>query len=199
VDRDEDRPSWNIPPSASSLVARADQEGVYLDRLTWGFPSPVPGGPPLVSNARVESAATKTLFRESWQSRRSITPVEGWYEWKRQDGAAKQPFFFHLQGGGPMYLAGLWQGDRFVVLTSETSGRLREVHHRRPVALDLAAARRWLSPDDSPATAGDLEREQIPESVLVATPVSAKVNSTRHDGPDLIEPCAPAAVQGTLL
>ena len=86
-----------------------------------------------------------------------------------------------------------------MVLTSETSGRLREAHHRRPVALDLAAARRWLSPDDSPATAGDLEREQIPESVFVATPVSAKVNSTRHDGPDLIEPCAPAAVQGTLL
>jgi hypothetical protein len=29
--------------------------------------------------------------------------------------------------------------------------------------------------------------------------VSTKVNSTRHNGPDLIEPCAPAAVQGTLL
>jgi putative SOS response-associated peptidase YedK len=194
---EDDRPTWNLPPSASSLVARQDGDGVVLARLNWGFESAGAGGPRLVSNARIETVSQKAMFRDSWKIGRCIIPSEGWYEWRRQDGP-KQPFFFRLPDDEPVLLAGLWRNGRFVILTAETYGALRQVHHRRPVALDLATAQGWLKD-----TAGALPPEaliaaQIAEDVFEAVPVSQQVNSTRNDGPKLIEPANPVEVQPRL-
>jgi putative SOS response-associated peptidase YedK len=187
-----ERPSWNIPPTATSWVGRHVAGELVVDRLTWGFQGP--GS--LVSNARVETAAEKHLFRDAWRGSRCVVPVDGWYEWKAEDGH-KQPFYFTLSSGDPTLLAGLWNGDRFVLLTAETHGPLRAVHTRRPVALARATIDEWLRSeaqwDNNRAAAG-----MVDEGAFAQLLVSDRVNSTRNDGPELLALGTPSPRQGAL-
>jgi putative SOS response-associated peptidase YedK len=193
---DDERSSWNVPPSSPSWVVREIDGVLRVDRLMWGMAAPSSAADrSLVSNARLESAAEKNLFREAWQSRRCLVPVEGWYEWQALGEGRKQPYFFSLRSGEPALLAGLWTGSAFVLLTAATHDALAAVHARRPVALSPEEARRWCDPAEA-WTAGEVERLMVAESAFEVVPVSDAVNSTRQDEPALIKAIDPASVRG---
>lgn len=187
----EEKPSWNIPPSSLVWAVRHRDGELQVDRLTWGWPATAENR--LVSNARMEGAAEKRLFREAWQARRCLVPVEGWYEWHALGGGRKQPYFFSLRSLEPALLAGLWMGEAFVLLTGETHGPLAAVHHRRPVAIPRAEARRWCEPREA-WTQEELAHVTVPEDAFEITPVGSAVNSTRQDGPELVQPIDAAQV-----
>ena len=188
--------SWNIPPSAASWVLRiaADGEIPAIDRLTWGFSKPT--GPALVSNARVETAPQLPTFAPSWHGRRCLVPIDGWYEWQNQDG--KRPFYFTLPNEDPILLAALWRDDRFCLLTTETHGPLREVHTRRPVALDPAQTASWLDPRNEDWQTETLLSAMVPETAFHFWPVPDHVNRTTNDGPHLLNPRPPEPRQAAL-
>lgn len=192
---DDERSSWNIPPSSPSWAVRLIDGVLRVDRLMWGWTSPGEPGSRLVSNARIESAAEKNLFRDAWRSRRCLVPVEGWYEWQALGGGRKQPYFFSLHSGEPVLLAGLWTGSAFVLLTAATHGALAAVHSRRPVALSREEARRWCDPAQE-WTRDEAEGVMLPEDAFAVVPVGDAVNSTRQDGPALIKAIDPASVRG---
>jgi len=180
----DEHPSWNIPPSKQVWAVRQGGGELSVDRLTWGWPAGVEGR--LVSNARVESAPEKPMFRDAWLARRCLVPVEGWYEWQALGGGRKQPFYFTARSGEPTLLAGLWAGDALVLLTCATDGPLAAIHSRRPVAVPLDAGRRWCDPD-AVWTGEELVGAMVTEESFDIVPVSEAVNSTRQDGPELVQ------------
>jgi putative SOS response-associated peptidase YedK len=58
-------------------------------------------------NARAEEVDTKPAFREAFQRRRCLVPVDNFFEWKKIDGG-KQPYAIAMADHRLMALAGLW-------------------------------------------------------------------------------------------
>jgi len=61
------------------------------------------------SNAMAETIDTKPVFREAFQHRRCIVPVDNFYEWKKLGPKEKQPYAIALADLSLMALAGLWE------------------------------------------------------------------------------------------
>jgi putative SOS response-associated peptidase YedK len=148
-------------------------------------------------NARSETAPGKPSFRRAFRERRCLIPADGFYEWRRTNGA-KQPYFIHMEAGGPFAFAGLWEswskgGEGEVrtctILTTEANTLVGEIHDRMPVILAADAYDVWLDPAS--------ERDELtallapyPEDGMEAYPVSRFVNSPQNNDPRCIERAA---------
>jgi putative SOS response-associated peptidase YedK len=120
--------------------------------------------------------------------------------WKR-----KQPYYFERRDREPIALAGLcgkeWRGPdakgepsrTVTIITTDPNETIKPIHDRMPVNLPPEACDAWLDPnnDDTEALAKLLV--PAPADLLVAHAVSAEVNSTGNDGPELIEPADTSA------
>jgi transposase-like protein len=59
-------------------------------------------------NAKAEGIETRPAFRQAFERRRCLVPVDNFYEWKKT-GTGKQPYAIALADRGIMALAGLWE------------------------------------------------------------------------------------------
>jgi len=177
-------------------------------------------------NARLETAARLPSFRDAYRGRRCVVPADGFYEWRHEGGRRGEPFWYHHADGSLLLMAGLYQdgdpqsvpkpprdelrsaepssahaitaADRpaFTILTMAANDVVSPAHDRMPVVLSPEAARAWLEdPRFDPASAA--VRAQFGRD-LVATPVSTRVNSAAHDGPECLEPPGPATAPAQL-
>ena len=88
-------PSWNVAPTDQLPVVRHDAKAHErsLDMLRWGL---VPFWAKDLNvgfaniNAKAEGIETRPAFREAFQRRRCLVPVNSFYEWKRP-GPASSP------------------------------------------------------------------------------------------------------------
>jgi putative SOS response-associated peptidase YedK len=174
--------TWNLAPSTLSLVVRQPEGKLTAEWLKWGLVVNVPGLAPI--NARVETAETKRMFRESWRWRRCLIPADGWYEWKADKGR-KQPYFFYRRNGEPILFAGLWNEESFALLTTAADGAINDIHHRRPLALRVSEGRSWI---EAGASSDELASRLLPSTEIEFHAVSPRVSIPREDGPDLVKP-----------
>ena len=139
---------------------------------------------------------------------RCLIPAEGWYEWRvveqtdPQTGEilrAKQPHYIRRNDGHLTCFAGLLSWTRqpgaaeplltCAILTTAASGALTELHDRMPVVLADEAHEQWLDPAlRDAARASAIARAGQRFDAFIHFPVRKLVNSTRNDGPELIEP-----------
>jgi putative SOS response-associated peptidase YedK len=109
-------PSWNAAPSDLLPVVRHDRKAGdrSLDLLRWGL---VPFWAKDLKvgfaniNAKAETIESKPAFREAFQRRRCLVPVDNFYEWKKI-ATGKQPYAIALADQRLMALAGLWENWR---------------------------------------------------------------------------------------
>ena len=109
-------PSWNVAPTDPLPVVRYDAKAGErsLDLLRWGL---VPYWAKDIKvgfaniNAKAEGIESKPAFREAFQRRRCLVPVENFYEWKKTP-TGKQPYAVALADRRLMALAGLWENWR---------------------------------------------------------------------------------------
>lgn len=195
------RARYNVAPSQEIGVIRRHPEtgALHEDALVWGF---VPRWTKDLSsarrpiNARAETVRTSPMFRDSFERRRCLVPMDVFYEWAGEK-PPKQPWAVARRDGGEMLVAGLWDGWRaadgsilrtVAVITTDANGTLRPIHDRMPVIIEPADVETWLGQDADAAAA--LMRPAR-DDVLRAWPISHAVNDVRRDDPALLEPVEP--------
>ncbi|WP_439882163.1 SOS response-associated peptidase [Pontibacter sp. MBLB2868] len=196
---------YNAAPSQLLPVVTAD-EPEKLQLFSWGL---LPNwandrsqtNKPI--NARAETLLDKPSFRGLVSRRRCLVPADGFYEW-RKTAAGKVPYRFLLKDEALFSFAGLWDEwtdpetgevtESFTIITTEANGLVRPTHDRMPVILSPDAEAAWLNVTNGSNMLRDL-LQPFPASEMKSYPVSALVNSTAHDAPQLT---VPVAEQGNL-
>jgi len=206
------RPSFNVAPTCPVLAIRVGKDGGReLTALRWGLIPSWSKGPDnrySMINARAETVASKPAYRSAFKHRRCLIPAEGFYEWQaaggegaRSKAKAKQPYFIHRQDGEPILLAGLWEdwrpedGDPVqscAIIVTDANTAVAAIHDRMPAVLPPTAMDAWLDPDNADTDGLQALLHPSPSEDWALHPVSRRVNSSRNDAPDLIEPLTDA-------
>ncbi|MGI9203865.1 MAG: SOS response-associated peptidase [Woeseiaceae bacterium] len=191
----EVKPRYNIAPTQYiAAIRRDDKQSNELTMLRWGlipFWAKDPSIGNRMINARSETVAEKPSFRNAYRKRRCLILADGFYEWHR-DGDTKIPYFISLADGSPFAFAGLWEHwdskdsdeslQTTTIVTAAANDFLAQVHHRMPVVLQSATAKRWLDGDTEL-----LEEVTSKGPSFRAWPVDRKVNNARNESTDLID------------
>ena len=199
-------PRYNIAPSQSVLTVRTQNDRRLAATMHWGL---VPSWAkdrsklPKMINARVETIASKPAFRSSFLRKRCLILADGFYEWQPAAGLlrGKTPYWISLESGEPFAMAGLWAEWRdrselaasplqsCTIVTAPAQSVITAVHDRMPLILTPEAEEAWLDPSlDGEAEALGAMLRPSSEEALRVSPVSKRVNSTRNEGPELIQP-----------
>lgn len=111
----------------------------------------------MLHNAKAETAATLSAFKQSVAKRRCLVPANGFYEWQTF-GKLKLPHLFTLRDEEPFAFAGIWEpGEEeaeveqegterkegragsmpgsFAILTTTPNDLVAPIHNRMPVIL----------------------------------------------------------------
>jgi putative SOS response-associated peptidase YedK len=196
-------PSWNVAPTDSLPVVRYDARAGErsLDVMRWGL---VPFWAKDIKvgfsniNAKAEGVDTRPAFREAFQRRRCLVPLDSFYEWKKL-GKDRQPYAVALADRRLMAMAGLWEswrspvGERlrsFAIVTTAANELLAPVHDRMPVILGPENWPLWLG--EAPANPARLKALLVPYPAndMVIWPVDRRVGNVKNNDPSLIEPIA---------
>lgn len=190
-------PRYNAAPT-QHLPAILNEAPSRIELLRWGLVPSWAKDPKIgarLINARVETAAQKPSFRQAWRQRRCLVLTDGFYEWQRAP-QGKVPTRVTLKSGEPFAFAGLWEMWQdtegvplrtFTILTTTPNELMAPIHNRMPVILHPEHERLWLD-GTAPSTGwGDVLRP-YPAEQMLAYPVSPRVNSPRHDEPEVTAP-----------
>ena len=152
-------------------------------------------------NARSESIDTKPSFSSSFNSKRCIIPVKGFFEWQHR-GAKKVPWYIYRTDNEIISIAGLWDewienntGERFStfsIVTTDANELMAEIHNsakRMPVILDRESEKKWLDTGNYSNEALELLKPCSSE-LLSAHTISDLVNrkSSDRNTPEIIKP-----------
>jgi len=202
------RPRYNIAPMQDVLVVANGRHGRRAGIMRWGLvpawaDDPQDGA--RMINARSETVAERSAFRDAFERRRCLIPADGFYEW-RTAGNTKIPMRITL-GEQPFAFAGLWErwqkGDAAPlytcsILTTTPAAAIASIHDRMPVLLRPEQYELWLDPAADPETLQSLLQPYAgPE--LQAYVVSTLVNKVENDGPECIAPATAAVAEQTSL
>ena len=181
------QPRYNIAPTQPVACVRrqpAEADGAppggppneLLD-MRWGL-IPYWAKDPAIGNrminARAETVAEKNAYKDAFRSRRCLVIADGFYEWRKLEGGAKQPYYVSMVDGKPFGFAGLWsrwrpregQLDQIVrpgrpevpmsadgrvescsFLTTRPNELMEPIHDRMPVIVPPEHWETWLDPD----------------------------------------------------
>jgi putative SOS response-associated peptidase YedK len=201
----EIRRRYNVAPGDEVLAVTTDRDDRPRgELLRWGL---VPSwarsedtGLKMI-NARAETVAERPAFRRAFERFRCLIVADGFYEWRRGPGAAKQAFHITRRDGELFAFAGLWSiwhsdgGHTLRTCTILTTGANRAIaplHDRMPIILARDAEAAWL---DAAARPQDLARllSGLSEAETGVRPVGPAVNDARYDGPDCLAPAMTSA------
>jgi len=194
-------PNWNVAPTDPVYVV-SETEGVRkLGSMRWGLvPHWAKDTRSIHINARSETVATTSAFRDSFSRKRCLIPADGFYEWEPpEDG--RTPHWVYRADGYPMVFAGIWASrldpDTDIwhrtcsIITADSEGTISRIHDRMPVALVPEVWEAWLDRElRDPEAARGLLQPIDPESIMEHI-VSRKVNSVKNNGPELREKTEP--------
>ena len=195
-------PSFNVAPTQNVPVIRSVEGKPRGSLMRWGLiPYFARGVPPKFStiNARVETVQTAASYKGPWsRGQRCLVVAQGFYEWQVQaDGKTKLPYYITTNDQPIFAFAGLWDSSRtdsgariesVTHITLPANGLLGEIHntqHRMPAILGKADREAWLNgtPEEAWETL-----TPYPDDLMVAWPVSTRVNAPKNNDAKLIEP-----------
>jgi putative SOS response-associated peptidase YedK len=136
----EDMPDTPCPrPGNLALILTRPAKAVAL---TWGLTPDWSSR--LLINARSESLLRKPTFASA-RDQRCLIPASAWFEW-RHDERGKHKNRISIKGVDGFALAGIYDGDRFCILTCPPHTDIAHIHDRMPVLIAPPHYDRWLAP-----------------------------------------------------
>jgi putative SOS response-associated peptidase YedK len=190
-------PRYNICPTMAVPVAVTYEGLRHLVQMRWGFTptwyKTLNDGPILI-NARAETIVEKPAFRSAVRKRRCLIPADGFYEWHREKGKGKEPWYIYPNDAKLMAFAGIWQvwiapdGARSVtcaIVTTEAGDGLAHIHHRETVTVKQKDFGLWLGEEGKGAAA---LMQSVNPNFFAQHRVGLEVNSGHVDGPELRYP-----------
>lgn len=152
------RTSGDIKPNDLAPVIATSRSGrTAVFPMKWGFSLSKTNTP--IINAKVETAATKRSFAESWVRRRCIIPASWYYEWqhfKTPDGKSKKGDKYLIQpvGSSVTWLCGLYRFEEnvpvFTILIRPAENDLAVLHDRMPVIIPKELIKDWINIESNP-------------------------------------------------
>ena len=195
--RDIHRPRYNVAPTDEVPVVIAVPGGRRAGPMRWGllphWARDARAGARMI-NARSETVATRSAYRESFLARRCLVPADGFYEWEARS-TGKQPYWIHQPDRSLFGMAGIWSfwappgGDRiatFSILTRSAPASIEWLHDRVPVILTESAWDDWLA-RGTPASVLHEILAGADSPKLQLHPVSRAVNRAGHDEPECVD------------
>tara|TARA_B100000401_G_scaffold399852_1_gene311246 strand:- start:424 stop:1047 length:624 start_codon:yes stop_codon:yes gene_type:complete len=142
----DDIENYNAHPYQSLPVIKKYLNGNTLEKLKWGI---IPSWSkqkdykPLI-NARLETIDEKISFKKLIKLYRCIIIADGFYEWKRED-KNKTPYYFKRKDKKNIYIAGIYNGNEFCMITEKAAENISIIHNRQPVILNEIDINKYLN------------------------------------------------------
>jgi putative SOS response-associated peptidase YedK len=158
-------PLDQIRPTDRAPIIRAVDGETTLDMVRWGIVPNTWRGPvkawtaqlrgnPL-TNARAETVATTSTFRDAYAARRCLVPATNYFEWtadSERPKGKKLMWRFTVPSQPVFAFPGIWDHaetadgplDSFALLTSAPGPDQAPYHTRQPVILERAQWDDWL-------------------------------------------------------
>lgn len=193
------KPRWNIAPTDPHWIVRMQYEEREILPAKWGLVNAWAKDAKRAAkqiNARAETIATNSAYREAFAKRRCVVPADGFYEWTGA-GSSRQPIWFHRPDGKLILFAGLYESwpattdswqRTFTIITTTPNAVTSPIHDRMPVILDGDAVDYWLDPREEDTDSLKALLAPAPDDLLVKLSVSQRVNSVKNDDPSCLEP-----------
>ena len=198
-------PSYNVAPTDPVYAVAEHDEARLLGAFRWGLIPFWAKDKKIAAkniNARSETAATKSTFRESFAKRRCLIPAEGFYEWQPRPKGKLPHYIYGVDA--PLAFAGLWatwrdpETDERIrscsILTGAPNTMVEPIHDRMPVILPAEVWDGWLdrSLTDPDEVAGMLR--PVGTETMSMHAVSTLVNKVANNVPELVDPLKTGAV-----
>jgi putative SOS response-associated peptidase YedK len=185
-------PRYNVAPSQPVAVVRPAGGHREMTAIRWGLVPKWSKTKKPLYYARSETVAELPSWRSPFKKRRCLVPADGFYEWVEvPDG--KQPYYFRRTDHSPFAIAGVWEdapGEGCALLMTTPNELTAPIHDRHPVIIPAEHYALWLDPTTGVDRLAPLLAPPSPSGWEVY-PVSRRVNSSRNEGPDLVEPVEP--------
>lgn len=168
-------PNYNVSPSSQVVVLTSGPE-----MMNWSYSPSWAKTPMNIINARIETLDEKPSFKEA---KRCVFLTDGWYEWKRwfdwkRRENNKDPHY-HTIDDNIIHMAGIYNSTGCAIVTQQSLGVLKEIHHRQPVLLGDDEIKEWLA-------GATVQNSKVSESIDVYK-VSTYVNSVKNNDERCVE------------
>lgn len=183
--------SYNIAPGQHVLAIIHDGKKKRAGYLRWGL---VPSwakdakiGYKMI-NARSETAHEKPSFKQLMARKRCLIIADSFYEWKQTE-TDKVPQRIQVQNQNYFSFAGLWdkwkQGEETLftctILTKDSQGLMKDIHHRMPIILPKEREDTWIQPVQFDPVQAKRFLDETEDPTLTAYPVSTYVNKVKNN------------------
>jgi len=189
---------YNIAPTESVpvLLKSVDNKWLLKDMRWWLVPSWTKevSTKYTMFNAKSETLSKSRAFRHSFERKRCIVPVSGYYEWTKE-GSIKLPHLIKPETVAGFAFAGLWdrwqQGKTVIesctIITGAAPDSMKDIHGRIPIHLDVGEIDKWLAKESSKKELMSILSPHL-RMPLTITPLSSYVSNARNKDERCIEP-----------
>lgn len=125
----------------------------------WGFESKG-----LIINARAETIFEKKSFMAPIRNGRCLIPATGFYEWDKE----KNKYHYTLGENIPLYMAGIYRQDHFVIITTNANKSIENVHDRMPVLINEKYKKDWLYDENATFALLNQEQPRLNEELVIS-------------------------------
>ena len=175
--------NFNARPQQKLPVIKSYANGKTIENLQWGLTNSWTKEKKIIPliNARLETLKEKISFRNLINNR-CLVVADGYYEWKREK-IGKQPYYFTRFDNKPMYFAGIYKYNQFIIITMQADSNAINIHHRQPVIINEKDLNNYFNLKNEGTSF--LKSYKAPK--LIFYPVSKDVNNPLNNTKELIQ------------